>query len=134
MPLYELMLSTALSCPKLFADDTTLPVLDPGRNRTKTERLWCYAVDDRPWVGPGHPIAAYVYAEDRKGSRPAAHLTDFPGVLQVDGYSGFKRLAPYEHSATVTVATSKDEVLGAPSASPFSQCVLPGERRAADAR
>jgi len=49
-PLYELVLGTALSCPKLFADDTTLPVLDPGRGRTKTGRLWCYAVDDRPWV------------------------------------------------------------------------------------
>jgi Transposase IS66 family len=48
MRLYELLLGTALSAPKLFADDTTLPVLDPGRGRTKTGRLWCYAVDDRP--------------------------------------------------------------------------------------
>jgi len=47
-PLYELVLSTALAAPKLFADDTTLPVLDPGRGKTKTGRLWCYAVDDRP--------------------------------------------------------------------------------------
>ena len=29
-PLYDLILGTALSSPKLFADDTTLPVLDPG--------------------------------------------------------------------------------------------------------
>jgi transposase len=52
-PLYELMLSTVLNSPKVFVDDTTLPVLDPGRGRTKTGRLWCYAVDDRPWKGPG---------------------------------------------------------------------------------
>ena len=51
-PLHELVLSTVLSSPKLFADDTTLPVLDPGRGRTKTGRLWCYAVDNRPWCGP----------------------------------------------------------------------------------
>jgi transposase len=51
-PLHELMLSTVLSSPKVFADDTTLPVLDPGRGRTKTGRLWCYAVDNRPWQGP----------------------------------------------------------------------------------
>ena len=38
-PLYELMLSTVLGSPKVFADDTTLPVLDPGRGRTKTGRL-----------------------------------------------------------------------------------------------
>jgi transposase len=92
-PLYDLVVNTVLSSTKLFADDTTLPVLDPGRGRTKTGRLWCYAVDDRPWRGPTHPAAAYVYSEDRKGSRPAGHLARFNGVLQVDGYAGFKRLA-----------------------------------------
>jgi transposase len=104
MPLYELMLSTALSAPKLFADDTTLPVLDPGRGKTKTGRLWCYAVDDRPWRGPGHPVAAYVYTEDRKNIRPATHLSAFRGVLQVDGYAGFKRLAGTRADASVTLA------------------------------
>jgi transposase len=92
-PLYDLVVNTVLSSTKLFADDTTLPVLDPGRGRTKTGRLWCYAVDDRPWCGPTHPAAAYVYSEDRKGARPAGHLARFKGVLQVDGYAGFKRLA-----------------------------------------
>ncbi len=103
-PLYDLLASTALSCPKLFADDTTLPVLDPGRGRTKTGRLWCYAVDDRPWAGPTHPMAAYVYTEDRKGSRPAEHLAAFHGVLQVDGYTGFKRLALDRPDSSVTLA------------------------------
>jgi len=103
-PLYDLMVSTALSAPKLFADDTTLPVLDPGRGKTKTGRLWCYAVDDRPWRGPGHPVAAYVYTEDRKNIRPATHLSDFRGVLQVDGYAGFKRLAGDRADASVTLA------------------------------
>jgi transposase len=92
-PLYDLVVSTALSSDKVFADDTTLPVLDPGRGRTKTGRLWCYAVDDRPWRGPSHPAAAYIYTEDRKSARPAEHLAGFGGVLQVDGYNGFKRLA-----------------------------------------
>jgi transposase len=73
-PLHELILSTVLSSPKVVADDTTLPVLDPGRGRTKTGRLWCYAVDNRPWSGPGHPTAAYVYSEDRKAEHPAAIL------------------------------------------------------------
>jgi transposase len=88
-PLHELVLSTVLTSPKVFADDTTLPVLDPGRGRTKTGRLWCYAVDNRPWCGPGHPAAAYVYSEDRKGEHPQTHLRGFRGLLQVDGYAGF---------------------------------------------
>ena len=103
-PLYELMLGTVLAAPKVFADDTTLPVLDPGRGRTKTGRLWCYAVDDRPWRGPGHPMAAYVYSSDRKNERPAGHLAGFRGVLQVDGYNGFKALADARADASVTLA------------------------------
>ncbi|MDQ2804439.1 MAG: IS66 family transposase [Pseudomonadota bacterium] len=103
-PLYDLVVSTVLSSPKVFADDTTLPVLDPGRGRTKTGRLWCYAVDDRPWSGPGHPAAAYLYSEDRKNERPAGHLAGFRGVLQVDGYAGFKRLAGDRTDASVTLA------------------------------
>ena len=91
-PLYELTLCTALASNLVFADDTTLPVLEPGRGRTRTGRLWCYAVDDRPWQGPRPPAAAYRYSTDRKGEHPAAHLAGFSGTLQVDGYGGFKSL------------------------------------------
>jgi transposase len=103
-PLYDLVVGTVLSSTKLFADDTTLPVLDPGRGQTKTGRLWCYAVDDRPWCGSGRPAAAYVYSEDRKGARPAGHLAAFQGVLQVDGYAGFKRLAGDRSDDSVRLA------------------------------
>jgi transposase len=103
-PLYDLVLGTVLSSAKVFADDTTLPVLDPGRGRTKTGRLWCYAVDDRPWRGPSHPCVAYVYSEDRKDARPAEHLARFAGVLQVDGYAGFKRLAGERADGSVRLA------------------------------
>jgi transposase len=91
-PLHEVLLGTVLASPKVFADDTTLPVLDPGRGRTKTGRLWCYAVDNRPWRGPGHPAAAYLYSEDRRADHPVSHLKGFRGLLQVDGYAGFGRL------------------------------------------
>jgi len=78
---------------KLFADETTAPVLDPGRGRTKTGQLWAYARDDRPWGGTDPPAVVYRYAPDRKGERPAAHLAGFAGVLQVDGYAGYRALA-----------------------------------------
>ena len=81
-----------MSSTRIFADDTPLPVLDPGRGRTKTGRLWAYAVDDRPWNGSTPPAVVYLYAEDRKGEQPATHLAEFRGVLQVDGYGGFKGL------------------------------------------
>ena len=83
--------------PKLFADETTAPVLDPGRGRTKTGQLWAYARDDRPWGGPAPPAVAYVYAPDRKAERPIAHLEGFRGILQVDGYAGYRALAETGH-------------------------------------
>lgn len=36
---------------------------------------------------------AYVYAPDRTSERPIAHLAGFKGVLQVDGYGGYGKLA-----------------------------------------
>ncbi len=91
-PLSDLGRQSVLASPGCLPDDTTLPVLDPGRGRTKTGRLWCYAVDNRMWQGPGYPAAACVYSEDRKAGHPADHLKDFRGLLQVDGYAGFGRL------------------------------------------
>jgi di/tricarboxylate transporter len=44
----------------LHTDETTAPVLDPGRGRTKTGQLWAYARDDRPWSGPDPPGVVYV--------------------------------------------------------------------------
>jgi transposase len=91
-PLQARLAAHVFGSTKLFADDTPIPVLDPGRGRTKTGRLWVYARDDRPWSGPEPPAAVYFYSPDRKAERPAVHLQDFRGVLQVDGYAGFERL------------------------------------------
>ena len=92
-PLHQRLLEHLKASARLFADETTAPVLDPGRGRTKTGQLWAYARDDRPWGGPDPPAVAYVYAPDRKAERPAAHLDGFRGVLQVDGYAGYRPLA-----------------------------------------
>jgi transposase len=92
-PIRERILANLRSSAKLFADETTAPVLDPGRGRTKTGQLWAYARDDRPWGGTDPPAVAYVYAPDRTASQPIAHLSGFKGVLQVDGYAGYRALA-----------------------------------------
>lgn len=92
-PLRERILAELRQAKRLFADETTAPVLDPGRGRTKTGQLWAYARDDRPWGGGDPPMVAYVYAADRKAERPEAHLGIFAGILQVDGYGGYAALA-----------------------------------------
>jgi transposase len=92
-PVHERLLAVLKTSTKLFADETTAPVLDPGRGRTKTGQLFAYARDDRPWGGTDPPGVAYVYAPDRKATRPIIHLDGFVGVLQVDGYVGYRTLA-----------------------------------------
>jgi len=92
-PVHERLLGHLKASTKLFADETTAPVLDPGRGRTKTGQLFAYARDDRPFGGDDPPAVVYVYAPDRKAERPIAHLQGFAGVLQVDGYGGYKVLA-----------------------------------------
>lgn len=92
-PVHERLLARLKQSPKLFADETTAPVLDPGRGRTKTGQLWAYARDDRPWGGSDPPAVVYLYAPDRKAERPITHLAGFAGILQVDGYAGYRVLA-----------------------------------------
>jgi hypothetical protein len=92
-PLHTLLLEHVMSATKIFCDDTPLPVLDHTRPRTRIGRLWCYAVDDRPWQGPTQPTVIYLYAEDRRACHVRDHLGRFRSVLQVDGYTGYDHLA-----------------------------------------
>ena len=91
-PVHGRLLDHLKASTKLFADETTAPVLDPGRGRTKTGQLWAYARDDRPWGGTDPPAVADLYAPDHNAERPMAHLAGFAGVLQVDGYEGYRAL------------------------------------------
>jgi transposase len=86
--LHGKLCADVFSSSHLFADDTPVPVLDPGRGKTKTGRLWVYAREQRGWNGPAPPAAVYPFAPDRKAERPVAHLQHFKGVLHVDGYAG----------------------------------------------
>ena len=49
-PLVEAVGAHVMAAERVHADDTTVPVLDPGRGKTKTGRLWCYVRDDRPFA------------------------------------------------------------------------------------
>src|SRR5579862_7855036 len=59
-PVHERLLDRLKASSKLFADETTAPVLDPGCGRTKTGQLWAYVRDDRAWGGrsPISPASA----------------------------------------------------------------------------
>jgi transposase len=91
--LYELQLRTIRASPRVFCDETPMPVLDPGRHRIRICQFWAHAMDDRPWGGPSPPAVAYVFAGGRGTEEIAGQLTGFSGILQVDGYAAYKALA-----------------------------------------
>ena len=91
-PLIETIRRHVLGGQTLHADDTPVPVLDPGRGRTKTGRLWTYVRDERPAQGEAPPAVWFAYSPDRKGAHPQRHLASFRGSLHADGYAGFGKL------------------------------------------
>ena len=91
-PLVAALKDYVLDTDKLHADDTPVPVLQPGRGKTKTGRLWTYVKDDRPAGGTDPPAVWFAYSPDRKGEHPATHLKGFSGILQADAYAGFDAL------------------------------------------
>lgn len=95
-PIVERMSALMKLSGRLFMDETRAPVLDPGRGRTKTGYLWAVLRDDRGHGGADPPIVVYHYAPGRSGEHAERMLEGFDGVLQVDGYGGYHRLARAE--------------------------------------
>src|SRR5215468_4816649 len=107
-PLWRVLRAEVLGSPKLFVDETTAPVLDPGRGRTKKGYFWVLARDDRPWQGGAPPAVIYSYAPGRGGNHAAALLKGYSGVLQTDGYSAYRSLAdPKRAGAPVRKSTGR---------------------------
>ena len=92
-PVVTRLREIVLGSARVFADETTLPVLDPGRGRTKTGYLWAVARDDRPWGGADPPAVVYSYAPGRGQRHADALLGGYRGILQCDGYATYKKLA-----------------------------------------
>jgi transposase len=90
--LAEALARYVFAAGKLHADDTPVPVLDPGRGKTKTGRLWTYVRDDRPAKSKEPAAVLFRYSPDRRGEHPKVHLKPFTGILQADAYSGFGHL------------------------------------------
>jgi transposase len=84
---------------RLFMDETTAPVLDPGRGETKKGYFWAIASDDRGHSGPSPPIVLFRYASGRSGTFAEQFLAGFNGrFLQCDGYDGYDRLSELARS------------------------------------
>ncbi len=94
----EALYRYVMDCCKLHTDDTPVPVLAPGRKKTKTGRIWTYVRDDRNAGSSDPPAAWFAFSPDRQGKHPQQHLQHYHGVLQADAFAGYDRLFSAERA------------------------------------
>lgn len=70
-----------------------MPTLAPGSGKTQKAWLWADARDDRPFGGNGPPLVAYRFEDSHGGECVERRLAGFDGILRVDGYAAYNRLA-----------------------------------------
>lgn len=85
-PIYDAMVKAVLQSKAIQTDDTPVDVLDPGREGTRTGRIWI-AIGDRD-----HRYWVYDFTPDRSGDGPARFFKNYRGYLQADAYSGYDAL------------------------------------------
>jgi len=73
----------------LHADETPVPLLDPGQGKTKRAYLWAYRSND---LDTGPPMIVFDFQPNRSGSHARDFLHGWRGHLMVDDYGGYKAL------------------------------------------
>ncbi len=101
-PIVSRIADRIATASKIHSDDTPVPVLDPGRGKTRTGRLWTYVIDDRNSGSSEPPVALYRFTPDRSGKHVAQQLAGFSGYLQADAFSGYDQL--YRDGRIIEVA------------------------------
>jgi transposase len=85
-PLVRHLQTHVIQSEYVQADETVCQVLKtPGKSDTTSSYMWVYMTGNSP-----RPAVVYEYQESRKGAFAQAFLKGFQGVLQTDGYSGYR--------------------------------------------
>ncbi len=87
-PLVEALKTALLARCVLHADETPVPVLDPGAGKTHRAYLWSYAST----AFDGLRGVVFDLAETRGAEHPKAFLGVWRGTLVCDDYAGYKAL------------------------------------------
>ena len=85
---YDVMHEELLKRHYVQADETTLKVIDPNGEDSKSKKyMWLYKTG-----ADKEQIVLYDYQKTRSSSCPKDFLKGFSGVLQTDGYNGYNRV------------------------------------------
>jgi transposase len=87
-PLVDALKTALLARPVLHADETPVPVLDPGAGKTYRATLWSYAST----AFDGLRGVVFDLAETRGAEHPKTFLGAWRGTLVCDDYAGYKAL------------------------------------------
>lgn len=80
-PLYERMAGEIRKSHVVATDETTMPMLSPGR--TRQARMWVYVGD------AAHPYNVFDFTLNRSRDGPQQFLKDYNQVLLADAYGGY---------------------------------------------
>ena len=121
MPLYEAQRAFVLRSRILHADETQVPLLDPGAGKTKRAYMWTYA---RGAFDP-LPGVAYDFCLGRGAKYPLEFLKGWSGTLVVDAYAGYDNVvAQPGRTVSYCLAHARrafDEIIKtSPAASPLA--------------
>ncbi len=93
-PIIDAMINELQASDRLFADETTIPVLAPGTGKTRKDYLWAVMRDQRGWGGADPPIVVFQHSKSRSKETAQKIFSGFKGgALTVDGYAGYDVLA-----------------------------------------
>lgn len=85
-PLADALRQTILSHPVVHADETPVPVLEPGKKKTHRAYIWAYCTT--PYADT--KAVVYDFAPTRAGEHARRFLEGWQGKLICDDYSGYK--------------------------------------------
>jgi transposase len=92
-PIIDAMIDELKASDRLFADETTVPVLAPRTGKTRKDYLWAVVRDQRGWGGADPPIVVFQHSRSRGAETAKKIFTGFKGgALTVDGYAGYDAL------------------------------------------
>ncbi|WP_239479826.1 IS66 family transposase [Actibacterium sp. 188UL27-1] len=91
-PIIDAMIGELKASDRLFADETTVPVLAPRTGKTRKDCLSAAVRDQRGWRCDDPSGMAFTYVPGRSGQHADKILEGFCGALYVDGSADYNRL------------------------------------------
>lgn len=85
-PIFEELEKQVMNSPYLNIDETTIPILLKGVNKTKKGYIWGV-------ISPGSKLMSFKYDQGSRSNKVLEEiLKDYTGTIQSDGYAAYKKL------------------------------------------